>query len=273
MPQPVRAFHIVGDQFTELEAPPEALPATGYLWVATARPALEAALGDVQARLQAWTGAQLFDLHVLDLLNTQVPSSFDYTSAYDILVFRRLAASAVAAIDDDGAPTESRQNAIDLIDTSPVGFVVFDRVLAHRPPDRLPGARVLRQPAAEPDLVDRRGPCQRAHADQPGRPDAAHGQLHGRQLPRAAPGAHQAARRSAGAALRRARRQCRLASPAQFAQRPAPARGHLRGPARGDHRVGRRARRVARARATRRSGASASSCGCARATCSSTSSA
>jgi magnesium transporter len=129
MPQPVRAFHIVGDQFIELEAPPETLPATGYLWVATARPALEAALGDVQARLQAWTGAQLFDLHVLDLVNTQVPSSFDYTSAYDILVFRRLAASAVAAIDGDGAPTENRQNAIDLIDTSPVGFVVFDRVL------------------------------------------------------------------------------------------------------------------------------------------------
>ena len=129
MPQPVRAFHIVGDQFTELEAPPAALPATGYLWVATARPALEAALGDVQARLQAWTGAQLFDLHVLDLINTQVPSSFDYTSAYDILVFRRLAASAVAAIDGDGGPTEGRQNAIDLIDTSPVGFVVFDRVL------------------------------------------------------------------------------------------------------------------------------------------------
>ena len=129
MPQPVRAFHIVGDQFIELEAPPEALPATGYLWVATARPALEAALGDVQARLQAWTGAQLFELHILDLVNTQVPSNFDYTSAYDILVFRRLAASAVAAIDGDGAPTENRQNAIDLIDTSPVGFVVFDRVL------------------------------------------------------------------------------------------------------------------------------------------------
>jgi Mg2+ and Co2+ transporter CorA len=129
MPQPVRAFHIVGDQFTELEAPPEALPASGYLWIATAQPAFEAALADVQARLQAWTGAQLFDLHAADLLNKQLPSSFDYTSAYDILVFRRLAASAVAAIDDDGAPTENRQNAIDLIDTSPVGFVVFDRVL------------------------------------------------------------------------------------------------------------------------------------------------
>ena len=92
MPQPVRSFHIVGDQFTELEALPETLPPTGYLWIATTRAAFEAALPDVQARLQAWTGAQLFELHVLDLLNKQLPSSYDYTSAYDLLVFRRLAA-------------------------------------------------------------------------------------------------------------------------------------------------------------------------------------
>ena len=129
MPQPVRAFHIVGDQFTELEALPEALPATGYLWIATARPAFEAALGDLQAKLQAWTGAQLFDLHILDLLNKQLPSAFDYTSAYDLLVFRRLAAGAVAAIDDDGPPAKGAQKPIDLIDTSPVGFAIFDRVL------------------------------------------------------------------------------------------------------------------------------------------------
>jgi magnesium transporter len=129
MPQPVRAFHIVGDQFTELEALPEALPTTGYLWIATARPAFEAALPEVQARLQAWTGAQLFDLHILDLLNKQRPSTFDYTSAYDLLVFRRLAAGAVAAIDDDGPPAAGKQSAIDMIDTSPVGFVVFDRFL------------------------------------------------------------------------------------------------------------------------------------------------
>jgi magnesium transporter len=129
MPQPVRAFHIVGDQFAELDSLPETLPPAGYLWIATTRPALEGAIGDIQARLQAWVGAQLFELHVLDLLNKQLPSSFDYTSAYDILVFRRLAASAVSTIDDDGPPSRGRQNAIDLIDTSPVGLVVFDRVL------------------------------------------------------------------------------------------------------------------------------------------------
>ena len=129
MSKAVRAFHIVGDQFTELDGLPEALPATGYLWIASTRAAFEAALPDVQARLQAWAGTTLFDLHVLDLLNKQLPSTYDYTSAYDVLVFRRLAAGALAAVDSDGAPAQGRQSAIDLIDTSPVGFVVFDRVL------------------------------------------------------------------------------------------------------------------------------------------------
>jgi len=44
-------------------------------------------------------------------------------------VFRRLAAGAIAAIDADGPPSQGHQSAINMIDTSPVGFVVFDRVL------------------------------------------------------------------------------------------------------------------------------------------------
>ena len=137
MPQPVRSFHIVGDQFSELEALPEALPPTGYLWVATTRSAFEAALPEVQGRLQAWTGAQLFELHILDLLNTQRPSSYDYTSAYDILVFRRLAAGAIDAIDEDGPPAQGRQNAIGMKGPLRVGMerpvaVVVDVVDAER---------------------------------------------------------------------------------------------------------------------------------------------
>jgi Mg2+ and Co2+ transporter CorA len=129
MPQPLRAFHIFGDQFVELATLPDALPASGYLWVATSRSAFETAIGEVQAKLLAWTGAQLFELHISDLLNKQLTSNFDYTSAYDLLVFRRLAAGAVEAVDADGPPAAGRQSAITMIDTSPVGFVVFDRIL------------------------------------------------------------------------------------------------------------------------------------------------
>ena len=33
----MQVFHIQGDQFTELDTLPDKLPATGYLWVGSAR--------------------------------------------------------------------------------------------------------------------------------------------------------------------------------------------------------------------------------------------
>jgi Mg2+ and Co2+ transporter CorA len=114
----MRVFRVQGDQFTELPDLPEALPTTGYLWVGIARTKLEPQVATIQAALQRWTGGQLVDLHVSDLLNDQLPSHFDYTSWYDLLVFRRLTASTATATTT--APA---------IDTNPVGFAVFDRVL------------------------------------------------------------------------------------------------------------------------------------------------
>ncbi len=125
MPLPVRVFHIAGDQFTELDRLPEKLPPNGYLWVGASRDAFEASIPEVQAALLRWTGAQLFDLHIIDLLNRQMPSTFDYTSAYDMLVFHRL--SPNAAIDKAAVVAPARLD--DLIDTNPVGLAVFDRVL------------------------------------------------------------------------------------------------------------------------------------------------
>jgi Mg2+ and Co2+ transporter CorA len=128
----MRIFHITGDQYSELETFPDALPPTGYLWVASARREFEVQVADVQAALQRWTGGQLFDLHVADLLNNQLPSNFDYTSLYDLLVFRRLAAGAGTErlfIDENRGTLASARAALAAIDTSPVGFAVFDRVL------------------------------------------------------------------------------------------------------------------------------------------------
>src|SRR3982751_5999098 len=128
----MRIFHINGDQFSEQQTFPDALPATGYLWIASARREFEVQQADVQAALQRWTGGQLFDLHVSDLLNNQLPSHFDYTSIYDMLVFRRLAAGAgserLFADEERGTPATARL-AVAAIDTSPVGFAIFDRVL------------------------------------------------------------------------------------------------------------------------------------------------
>jgi magnesium transporter len=124
----MRVFHINGDQFTELNALPERLPASGYMWVGTTRNEWELRAGVLQTALQCWTGGQLVDLHVSDLLNHHLPSHFDYTSWYDLLVFRRLATTASTA--DSGAPSiATARAALAAIDTSPVGFAVFERVL------------------------------------------------------------------------------------------------------------------------------------------------
>lgn len=128
----MRVFHISGEQFSELDGLPEVLPASGYLWVGSARREFEVQAATVQAALQRWTGGQLVDLHISDLLNNQLPSHFDYTSWYDMLVFRRLAAgegSAPMFLDDSKGTLSSARAALQAIDTSPVGFALFDRVL------------------------------------------------------------------------------------------------------------------------------------------------
>ena len=128
----MRVLHIQGDRVDELEAVPETLPERGYLWLASGRREFEAGVADVQAALQRWTGSPLFDLHVVDLLNRQLPSNFESTSSYDLLVFRRLAAmvgSERLFADDASASQASARAVLDAIDTSPVGFAIFDRVL------------------------------------------------------------------------------------------------------------------------------------------------
>ncbi len=128
----MRVFHVGVDHFTVLDAIPDVLPAQGFLWLGSGRREFEVGSGEVQAALQRWTGGTLVDLHISDLLNNQLPSHFDYTSWYDLLVFRRLAAGAGSEgmffDESHGTATTARQ-AMAAIDTSPVGFAVFDRVL------------------------------------------------------------------------------------------------------------------------------------------------
>ncbi|MEO7885777.1 MAG: magnesium transporter CorA family protein [Polaromonas sp.] len=120
---------------TETDALPAQLPAQGFVWIACARREFEVMQAQVQATLQALCGTQLVDLHVADLLNNQLPSHYDYTSQYDVLVFRRLAAGqSETDFTQPGEPLHERTKrsgppVLKRIDTSPVGFAVFDRVL------------------------------------------------------------------------------------------------------------------------------------------------
>ena len=127
----MRLFHI-HEQFTELQDWPATLPAQGFLWVTTSRRVFEVRLAEIQQQLQKLAGGGLMDLHVTDLLNAQLPSQYDYTSWYDLLVFRRLAAGPGTQrlfLDEAHGTATSARQAMAAIDTSPVGFAVFDRVL------------------------------------------------------------------------------------------------------------------------------------------------
>jgi magnesium transporter len=119
----------------ETDALPTQLPDQGFVWIACARREFEVMQAQIQAALQNLCGTQLVDLHVADLLNNQLPSHYDYTSQYDILVFRRLAAGNTESdVAQPGQPLHVRLKrsgppVLKRIDTSPVGFAVFDHVL------------------------------------------------------------------------------------------------------------------------------------------------
>jgi Mg2+ and Co2+ transporter CorA len=131
----VRVFSLSAAGVAESSDLPEQLPPDGYVWVALARREFEVTQADVQAMLRQLTGSALVDLHVSDLLNNQLPSHWDYTSAYDVLVFRRLASGQTDTdLSQPGLPLHEARfreipKALTRINTSPVGFAVFDRVL------------------------------------------------------------------------------------------------------------------------------------------------
>ncbi|WSO34194.1 magnesium transporter CorA family protein [Comamonas piscis] len=133
-PSSIRIFHIVGNEASELAAVPFELPAKGFLWLACTRSYFSEQLGSLQLALQKLSGAPLVDLHVSDLLNAQLPSHYDYTSQYDLLVIRRLASTPSQAGTAALAATRRTAAAKPLpdaprISTTPVGFAAWERVL------------------------------------------------------------------------------------------------------------------------------------------------
>jgi len=131
----MRVFSISGTQVQAALALPDHLPEQGYLWIACSREAFQAELGVIQTALETLTGQMLVDLHVSDLLNAQLPSRFDYSSHYDLMVFRRLAQrpDGSEATPNNGLGLQPGKRpgppVLHRIDTNPVGFAVFDRVL------------------------------------------------------------------------------------------------------------------------------------------------
>lgn len=131
----MRVFHITAQAVLESNEFPAAMPEQGFVWMSFARREFEVLQHEVQKNLEHLCGAQIVDLHVQDVLNNQLPSHYDYTSDYNLMVFRRLAAGQSES--DLSRPGEILHRSRDKggppvlhrIDTSPVAFVVFDRLV------------------------------------------------------------------------------------------------------------------------------------------------
>ena len=131
----MRNFIVAPQGLTESDTLPQALPSEGFLWLSFSRREFELLQHEVQSLLHALCGVQVYELHIADLLNNQLPSHFDFTSDYDLVVFRRLARGKTET--DISQPGELLHRTgstggppiLRRIDTSPVAFVVLDRIV------------------------------------------------------------------------------------------------------------------------------------------------
>ena len=114
-----------------LDALPPRAPDGGFVWIYLEREHLEQELPLLQRAAATLGGSQVLDLHVKDLGNRAHPSHYDYTSVYDLVVFRRLATDAEvrAEVGEANLPKDTPLSTFSRIRTRAVGFVVFDRLL------------------------------------------------------------------------------------------------------------------------------------------------
>jgi magnesium transporter len=123
---------------------PSSAPSDGFVWVFTDRETMQTDLPALQTLSQQVGGSTLLDLHCQDLTSAVHPSHYDYTSVYDLIIFRRLAtqlemhaeAEHEAAIEayhgQGGKPRIKPSNVLpglSRISSKAVGFAVFDRLL------------------------------------------------------------------------------------------------------------------------------------------------
>jgi magnesium transporter len=123
---------------------PSSAPSDGFVWVFTDRETMQADLPALQTLSHQVGGSTMLDLHCQDLASAVHPSHYDYTSVYDLIIFRRLAtqlemhaeAEHEAAIEayhgQGGKPRIKPSNTLpglSRISSKAVGFAVFDRLL------------------------------------------------------------------------------------------------------------------------------------------------
>ena len=129
---------------------PAQAPAGGFLWIYLEREHLEQDTPVLQRAAQMIGGSPILDLHLKDLGNRAHPSDYDYTSVYDLVIFRRLATDSEvqAELGHAAPPKEAPLAPFTRIRTRAVGFVVFDRLLITVHPEGCFAARAFILPMA-----------------------------------------------------------------------------------------------------------------------------
>lgn len=131
----MRNFLIDGHLICETSELINSLPAKGYHWLSFTRREFEVELVQIQQMLAKIYNFEVLELHLNDLLNNQLPSHYDYTSEYDVLIFRRLARGRSESDPSNpgqilhSASTRGGPPILRRIDTSPIGFLVIDRLI------------------------------------------------------------------------------------------------------------------------------------------------
>ncbi len=145
--QAMQILEFSADSLRFLEAVPERAPEQGFVWIYLDRDDFEQHQADVQQAALRLGGSALLDVHLDDIKNAQQPSNYDFTSIYDLLIFRRLATPFEMKNDTEkeaavhayhGQATESYALQVmrskdephfKPISSKAVGFAMFDRLL------------------------------------------------------------------------------------------------------------------------------------------------
>jgi magnesium transporter len=87
----MQIVEFTADSLRFADSVPAQAPADGFVWIFLDREEFESSLPQLQQAAQQLGGSALLDLHCQDLGNAAHPSHYDYTSVYDLVIFRRLA--------------------------------------------------------------------------------------------------------------------------------------------------------------------------------------
>lgn len=115
----------------------------GYLWISVDRDRFTEQLDEIQAIFQKLSGTRIVDLHTSDLLNVFIPSQYDYTAKYDVLTFRQLLQRTIASSEESettfrNTRSNNRSVILERIETTPVGFIIADKILLSVHPVQCP---------------------------------------------------------------------------------------------------------------------------------------